>query len=102
MVAEPSREFIVIVLGRTIDEWRGREESRHATGRAGFNAFGTPEDLLERLEGLFGQQREANYVARGTHGTRTVSLVGRDRTHAMHHGSNKSNQKEKPICSSIH
>ena len=54
MVAEPSREFIVIVLGRTIDEWRGREESRHATGRAGFNAFGTPEDLEAKKAAVSG------------------------------------------------
>lgn len=74
MVAEPSREFIVIVLGRTIDEWRGREESRHATGRAGFNAFGTPEDLLERLEGLFGQQRETN----NNSGGRTFAFIRRE------------------------
>ena len=42
--------FTVIILGRTCSEWAGENADGEAQGRAGFNQFGSPQDLVANLE----------------------------------------------------
>lgn len=41
-------DFIVLVLGRTCLEWEGRLGD--SSGRAGFNDFGSPLDVVSSIE----------------------------------------------------
>mmetsp|Transcript_15055 Transcript_15055/g.35433 ORF Transcript_15055/g.35433 Transcript_15055/m.35433 type:complete len:575 (+) Transcript_15055:238-1962(+) len=45
-----SREFVVFILGRTCEEWKGRLSPERLNGRAGFRDYGSPEDVVAALE----------------------------------------------------
>jgi|AntAceMinimDraft_5_1070358.scaffolds.fasta_scaffold77307_2 hypothetical protein len=49
-------DFIVIILGRTCKEWEGGSAYGEAEGRAGFNTFGSPAELVLNLDAFHDSQ----------------------------------------------
>lgn len=43
-------DFVIIILGRTSKEWVGQDVSEELEGRAGFNSFGSPAELVDNLD----------------------------------------------------
>jgi hypothetical protein len=43
-------DFVVIILGRTSKEWTGEILGEELGGRAGFNSFGSPAELVDNLD----------------------------------------------------
>jgi len=50
IIAHMANDFIVIILGRTSQEWEGRFPDELRSGRAGFCNYESPQTLVENLE----------------------------------------------------